>query len=332
MIKYQQAFYPEPMNSKIENGSGDPVFTVDPGSGIVREANKEARNRCGDANPMGKSLDELIYSVETLENETIPVYFDEQWFLMSRESTDPFPGKAVRYRLEQRQDAPDNETVKSLKKMIGLLVHRFRSPLTGMQGYLELMEDAVSGDLRYSGQINRGLQHLFDLLDELESLEDISLRTASQNNFSADPQEVINGILSTYPDELKRNIEVDVSLPKGPLPCSRGDLKSILSLLIENAVDFAPASEHPVRISRPAPNVITISQNGETVPEAIAGELFYPFVTSRAQQVGIGLTMALLFARRYNGTIFLTRNSTSDGVSFQLCLPPFPTLRSASLN
>lgn len=304
--------------------SMEPSFIVEIGSKNICEANDAAITGHGNQNPIGKKLEKVLHIVEDAGPNITPTYFNGEWFVLKQETLLWKDSQHLKVRLEKRDGIPGFDVMKSLKKMIGFLLHRVRSPLTGIQGYAELMEsnDDIEESEKYLGKINDGIEELFDLLDELDALQKISLERVDLNNFSADPEKIVHDIFTDYPKEITENLHYEKLEQSSPLQCNPGHLRRILSFLIENAVEYGPAEDHQITISRPTPNTVKVSHDGTPVPKSISEQLFYPFVTTKARKLGIGLTMALLYAKRYRGSIFLTDNNPFRETSFLLCLPP----------
>jgi len=304
--------------------STEPTFIVTTGSKKICEANEAAIAGQENRNPIGKELGDCIYVVPNAGPNVTPVYFDEAWFTLKQETLLWEGSQHLKVRLERREGIPGFDVMQSLKNMIGFLLHRVRSPLTGIQGYAELLEanNDIDESSKYLDKIYDGIDELFELLDELDELQEISLNRVDINNFSADPSDIVADILSNYPDDLTQNIRYKENEHTSPLQCNPGDMRRILSFLIENAVEYAPATDQQVTISRPSPNAIKIAHKGNPISKSISEQLFYPFVTTKARKLGIGLTMALLFAKRYRGSIFVTDNNPFREISFLFCLPP----------
>ena len=66
---------------------------------------------------------------------------------------------------------------------------------------------------------------------------------------------------------------------------------------------------------------IKISNEGSAIPPEINDHIFHPFVTSKANNLGIGLTMALIYTNQFGGTIFQTENGEESKISFTICFP-----------
>ncbi|WP_138430799.1 sensor histidine kinase [Fodinibius saliphilus] len=322
MFQTQNAIELSSLMEKTEKS--DPTFIIDIDNRKICEVNEEAIALCNNKSPIGEKLGDIIYIDKKIGRDTSPAFFNGKWFCLEQETLLWNGAPHIKIKLKKRNEIPSIEALQSLKKMIGFLLHRIRSPLTGIQGYTELIENQLGEhhEQRYVNQVNKGIDQLFDLLDELETLEEISLDPVELNNHSANPKEVIDDILSNYSKEHRDKITFTASASTQNVRCNPGDLQRILSILISNAVEHAPIEQHHISISQPSAQSIKISHNGNPIPKSISKELFHPFVTTKAQQLGIGLTMAMLYAKRYQGSIFLTDNNPFREISFTFCLPP----------
>jgi len=93
-----------------------------------------------------------------------------------------------------------------------------------------------------------------------------------------------------------------------------------LSLLVQNGIDHTPKGEE-IAIKAESNRVITVTTNGAVIQDEIAKNLFNPFVTTTANNLGIGLTLALLYTKQFDGIIFLSENDLGKGVQFCICFP-----------
>lgn len=319
MLNVQHTVQPSP-SMKIENDA--PTFVIEIDSQKICESNAIANARFKQSSPIGKKLSEVVHIEKTLGTTKRPAYFDGEWFIATQEAVMLKGSQHFKIKLKDRQRIPDYEVLQSLKDMMGLLLHRVRSPLTGMQGFAGLAKndlDTEEDAQNYLTKIDDSIDQLLGLLDELEKLQKLSFDSA-HGNYSASPESVLQPILSSLPEEDQKQISIAAHSKMSLLPCNPGDLQRILTALLDNAFDYSDSSE--ITIDQPSPQSIRVSQEGSPIPGSIADHLFAPFVTSQATKLGIGLTMAILYAKRYNGSIFLTSNSLFTGVAFTLCFPP----------
>lgn len=320
MLQTADVFKDKDRRDKPLNTS-EPVFIVRQRDNKLVKANQLALNRIK-SNPIGQPIDNLIHTEQSPRSNISPAYFDGEWFLLQQQTIRRQGRYHNKIRLSKRPAVPSLQVIQSLKYMIGFLLHRLRSPLTGIQGYTELIGTQPGPNRKYLEQIEDGADQLIELLDELESLEEIPVEQSDLKSQSANPTKIIGEILSGYAPEQQQNVRFNPKFKSAPLCCNPGDLRRILSILIENAIVHAPVENQTITIAQPTSHSIRISHEGNAIPESVLQNLFYPFVTTKARRLGIGLTMAIYYARRYKGSIFLTENNPFGKVSFLFCMPP----------
>ena len=125
-----------------------------------------------------------------------------------------------------------------------------------------------------------------------------------------------------------RQVQVDVALP--PEPCViTGDqvlLQQVLVNLMMNAMD-AMADTPPDRrrltlhneVTRDAVNV-SVRDTGRGLPPNVNGQLFEPFVTTKTDGIGIGLTIARTIVEAHRGGMAAS-NNPEGGATFTVTLP-----------
>jgi len=301
----------------------DPIFIVDEHDREVILANDAATSGCEEIGLAGSVFDDMVY----LDDETVNpsnAFFNSCWYKLNRKSFHWEGNDYLKITLKKREDLPGEENLKTLQNLIAVLLHCFRSPLTGMQGYLELLQkDLVKeSSVKRIEKLSHGIEQLFDMMDELEMLHKIPADTESYKSYSVDPETVIREILFSYPNDIRQHIHINKPGGITAFNCSSTVLKKILSILIKNAIEHLADEDGKITIDILSNRTLRISNGGEPIPDAIAKRIFYPFVTSKTNNLGIGLTMALLYANQLRGSINLTKNNAEDGISFTFNLPP----------
>jgi PAS domain S-box-containing protein len=144
----------------------------------------------------------------------------------------------------------------------------------------------------------------------------------------------LNALVMEMVDQLRGNIraaqasvecQLDPNLPHIPLTWT--EMVYVITNLLQNAVE---SSERPVHVSvrterRGEQVLLTISDDGDGIPEDLLTRIFDPFFTTRRHGGGTGLGLSLVqrIMRDHEGTIEV--QSTLDrGTSFILSLPTEP--------
>ena len=135
--------------------------------------------------------------------------------------------------------------------------------------------------------------------------------------------------LATLVDDAARDVPGDAFAPELEPPPSPvtvlGDrllLRRVLTNLVDNARE---AGAKKVRIAwgiAGGKAQLTVDDDGPGVPQALAGKLFDPYVTSKEHGTGLGLAIAKKTALEHGGTLTLARApSPLGGARFVLVLP-----------
>src|SRR5690625_1158874 len=345
----------------------DPVFIVTEDQ-KVSLANEAARRGCRGADPSGRLLHDLVHFAEEV-NDFSPAWFSNEWLEVASK---PFRWRGTDYTkvvLKKRKRVPSQDTLLTVQNMIAVLLNRLRSPLTGLQGYTELIKDdldpmslcvttksntptdpaddkpiddgSCTGPIKRSelisksekrildqkqswySQVYDGVQQLFDILDDLELFHHgLSRSNGSTAAVHSWPDEIVKKVLLNHSPEERKRVSYTSSTPRTPLNCHPSVFENIISILIENALENSSKSEIVISLESPTPNGIKVTNRGPVIPDEILDYLYFPFVTSRSDKLGLGLTMAQLIATHQGALLYLSENSPEKGITFTLCLPP----------
>jgi len=104
----------------------------------------------------------------------------------------------------------------------------------------------------------------------------------------------------------------------------RVQIQQVLINLIRNAMEAMRDSDRRDLVVRTARDeagvVIEVADTGPGISDEIAGRLFEPFVTSKANGMGIGLSISRRIVEAHGGSITASRNE-AGGATFRVSLP-----------
>lgn len=104
----------------------------------------------------------------------------------------------------------------------------------------------------------------------------------------------------------------------------RVQIQQVLTNLMRNAIEAMRGSERRELTVRTFPEgefvVVEVSDTGPGIAEEIAGQLFKPFVTTKAGGMGIGLSISRRIIEAHGGDISVSRNE-HGGATFRFTLP-----------
>jgi len=298
-----------------------PAFITEARDQTILTVNANAARGFPGNHIAGKKLHGILCYRQKDGNLPEMAYFEKSWLVMEYHDFQwgetacqivllkPFPG------------LPGPAEAQSARDMAALVLHRLRSPLTGMQGYIDLLAVSPESDVirKRVAKLASGMDQLNAMLDELESLhtqewdyKPTNIRVAS----------VILDVIKEMNVDADNRIQFRKEKENRVIRGNREKLEKLLKILVQNALEHPSGKNFPVVITAESPLRISITNFGDPVPEYIRTRMFYPFVTDKAQHMGLGLTLAMQIARQLGITIIPVRNSAEEGITFSLLLPP----------
>ena len=239
--------------------------------------------------------------------------------------------------LEAQQNANANlEKIDRTKsEFLSIVSHEFRTALTGIQGFSELIRDGglEADEVRaYGGyifndadRINRLIGDMLDL-DRMESGR-MTMRTADVD---------INDVLTeTMARAAPSAVTVDFKSDLDPrLPIVAGDrdrLIQVVSNLVNNAVKYSPEGGTVTLTTRIEGRfaLVSVTDTGIGIPPDEIGHVFERFrrVRSGAAQsipgTGLGLTIVKQIVEMHGGKIWV-ESAVGHGSSFHFTIPLAP--------
>jgi signal transduction histidine kinase len=212
-----------------------------------------------------------------------------------------------------------------LRDFAASVSHEFKTPLAGIAGGVELLEDhltemSAAERKRFLGNISADTRRLSQLVSRL-----LDLARADMAQPEAGVAVDLKGPLQRTAMALGGgDLDVAVDLPAGaPLMVAapEGTVETVLTTLIDNS-RRAGARQVKVAATPVDGGVrVSVADDGAGVPDADRSRLFEPFFTSRraAGGTGLGLAIARSLLSASNGRIAVV--DTPKGARFDVWLP-----------
>lgn len=204
------------------------------------------------------------------------------------------------------------------------VAHEINQPVAAIRGFAE-----NAGKFLDRGDAAKARDNMGTIVSLTERIGAIiaELRSfARRTTPSMGPVEigpVIDGALLLVGDRIRENgVAIERTGETGGLRCiaDRVRLEQILVNLLQNALDALGGHSDPrIRIETQAADeiVIIVADNGPGVDAEVADNLFTPFVTGKADGLGLGLGIARDIAREFGGTLDHVA-SPMGGAAFKL--------------
>lgn len=194
-----------------------------------------------------------------------------------------------------------------LKNAITNISHDLRTPLTAINGYLDLLEQEEKSEAvsRYLGIIKNRTETLKELTEEFFRY---SVIISPENEIPAEPV-VVNGVLeesivSFYAALQERKITPSINMPEQKVvrTVNRDALSRIFSNLINNALKY---SDGDLKITLTEAGRIIFSNAASKLSEVEVERLFDRFYTveNARKSTGLGLAISRTLIEQMNGTI-----------------------------
>lgn len=198
--------------------------------------------------------------------------------------------------------------------------HEFKTPLTSMQGALELLQEHADDMPREQQQ--RFINNLFDDTERLKRLVNRLLEQARADSLQAthehtDVCPIIKSLAHAYS---RRGLTIDYELSTLHLNIAPIAFETVISNLFENSLQHG-ADCIEMSFSRSASDCfIMLKDNGSGISEANQENIFTPFFTTQREAGGTGLGLGIVQAllQTWKGSIRYV--PSEGGACFELCL------------
>ena len=193
-----------------------------------------------------------------------------------------------------------------LKEAVTNISHDLRTPLTAINGYLDLLEREEKSEnvQRYLSQIKNRTEVLKNLTEELFRY---SVVTSSQE-LKQEHVDVVRALeeslLSFYAVMQEKGIQPEIEFPEEPIyrELDAGAVNRIFSNIISNALKY---SDGDLSVVMDKNGCVTFSNTAYNLNTVTVGRLFDRFYTVEASRnsTGLGLSIAKILTERMGGSI-----------------------------
>ena len=218
-------------------------------------------------------------------------------------------------------------------EFLAVLAHELRNPLAPIRNSLHILRMAQSpGIEQVVGMMERQVQHMVRLVDDLLEVSRISRGKIELKRERADLAAILKGAIDTSRpliDAARHTLEVN--LPREGEFMLEADvvrLCQVFANLLNNAAKYTPPGGLINVEARASGGVATVSvkDNGEGIPHSMLGRIFNMFTQintgNRAQGgLGIGLTLARTLVHLHGGSIEAFSEGPDRGCEIRVTLP-----------
>jgi two-component system, LuxR family, sensor histidine kinase DctS len=243
---------------------------------------------------------------------------------------------------QQQERLQATARLATVGEMASLLSHELNQPLAAIASYatgsLNLMQSGVQ-DAETAAMLKQAAERI------AEQAERAGRVIKSVHNFVRRREQVHEAVRADVPIEavlpLVRlqarksgaRVEVDVPAPVPRVVCDRTMVEQVLLNLTRNGIQAMEAHTPPeqrelrIRVRQQHPRWVTFSviDHGPGVPPEVAQRLFTPFFTTRAEGMGLGLSLCRTVIEQHGGALDFGSLPDTDGTGvrteFRFTLP-----------
>lgn len=200
------------------------------------------------------------------------------------------------------------------------VVHDFRTPLTAIVGYADLLRDEHIPPDDALDAIERGAGRLLELVDELAAA---GTDCADESLDFACLVETTAALLE--PLALANDVAVSTSLAPAHMRGDRVRLTQVIENLVGNAIKYSPRATVDVRVECSNGRVtLEVADTGVGIPEAELPRLFERFfrasTSASFEGTGVGLATVKSIVDALGGTVSV-RSAVGRGTTVVVALP-----------
>ncbi len=203
--------------------------------------------------------------------------------------------------------------VESWEKLTRVLTHEIMNSLTPISSIAEtLSRDLADDDLR--GRLEVVSSSSRALMDFVRNFRHFTVIPAPQPKvFYIKPfVERVTALIASAENASSVDFRVSVFPPDAMLYTDESMLNQVLVNIVKNAVEAGPSKvEVNARVRDDESVEISVTNDGEPIPDTLAAQIFTPFFTTKPTGSGIGLSLCRRIVTTLGGTLTLSPSSAT---------------------
>jgi len=207
---------------------------------------------------------------------------------------------------------------RSVTGMAAMLAHEIRNPLAGISGAAQLLSMSLGDDEQeLTGLIREETTRIGKLVERVEAFGDLRPTQRNEVNIHDVLDRAKRAAQAGYARHIRFSESYDPSLP--PTLGDADQLLQVFQNLLKNAAEACPqvggtiklrtGYQPGVKLSVPGrkaeglPLLISVIDNGGGIPDTLIRDIFDPFVSSKANGSGLGLSLVSKILSDHGGVV-----------------------------
>jgi signal transduction histidine kinase len=240
---------------------------------------------------------------------------------------------------QQRAAVAELEQLNRAKSdFVSIVSHEFRTPLTGIQGFSEMMqsEDLTLEEMReYAGDINKDAHRLNRMITEMLDLDKMESGRMEIHREAVDLNTIVNEAADRMrPNAPRHPLTLRLDPMVGEVSADRDKLTQVMANLLSNAVKYSPDGGEIVVSTRVEGNAahVVVRDHGMGIPPGALETIFERYgrveslATRHIQGTGLGLPIVRQIVQLHGGSVWV-ESTVGEGSVFHVTLPRGTTAR-----
>lgn len=237
---------------------------------------------------------------------------------------------------KQRAAAIESERLSRAKSdFVSIVSHEFRTPLTGIQGFSEMIRDddlALPEIKEYAAEIHREAERLGRMITEMLDLDRMESGRMAIHAEPLDLGALIRTVATKIgPTAPQHPIELRLGGSVGQIPADSDKITQVLTNLIGNAIKYSPAGGPIVVTTVRAARAVEVSirDHGLGIPPEAREAVFERYsriesgMTRHIQGTGLGLPIVRQIVDLHGGRAWIA-HTDGPGTDVRFSLPLGP--------
>ncbi len=206
-----------------------------------------------------------------------------------------------------------------------VVTHRIGSLISSIEGYTDLLLDAIpeTEDRENAFRILESVRRMEAVLEDIQSFRNdlqVQLRSLPAGTLVTNAFRLLSDVESSR-TRLHMNVPEDAHVLADPQP-----FRQALLAVLRNAMEATDAESAPVSVTVDVVEAtnelrIQVYNVGPLSPNTVRARIFEPFYTTKAHNLGVGLTIARRILHLHGGTVNLTSGDEELGTEFTIRIP-----------
>jgi PAS domain S-box-containing protein len=223
-----------------------------------------------------------------------------------------------RARLEE--ELRTRERLAALGEMSAGIAHEVRNPLAAMDGFAGLLARKLREPAE--AELLEGIRREIEALNGIVTTFSRFARSPLLHRRRVDLRSLLNDLLPYYAN---RGVEITLDLDGvRTLNADPDEIRTVFANLLRNAVEAQPnGGSVTVEASFDAArgvHRVRVRDRGPGIPPEMAGRVFNPFFTTKAEGTGMGLALVHRIVTAHGGSVRLVAQE-GPGTAFEIELP-----------